>query len=612
MKTMTRSQDPITRFYLKHLPRATLRGKTLQAPCPFCSPRQKAQGQLVVFLNPDSYFHGYFRCLNRCLAGGFPLYFAEQMGLEGDDLPGYDPDREPLDERIDYPSHNINAEIIKFSERITSEQKEYFRRKGISDDVLKEMQIGYNGRYLVYPYFQADNNCYAARCINPDRPEDSFWYGDENFFGAEFQIFNCADIARCDHGTLFVVEGEDNLLTLKQLGLPAIAVPGASGLNTLDPRLFARISNLFLVTPHNPLSLQAAKKLAVRIGYKVRIIRWPKKSPRDFSLCRLAQEQGENFRDAVFQLIQQAHSFSPFASPKQEFSLFNARLERESSDEYQQLITGFHSLDKALDGIHGINIMGGTPKAGKSCLFIQIATEMALRSIPVIYYDFENSRQKIYQRTLCRLSRLTEKELRAGVEDPEKKKRLQEARIDLRSLLERFRVVTDRQLNPDTMRRHIDFLRHETRSDHTVVVIDSLHKLPFKDLSERRTGIDAWLRCFEAIRDELDVSFLVISELSRDTENKFSGRPHLGSFKGSGDIAYSADNALILVPDWDPFETMDPAQRTNTLWLVASREHSPGRIARYRLDYPFWGFEEVVETKDSGCRAGDQEVKRER
>jgi hypothetical protein len=23
---------------------------------------------------------------------------------------------------------------------------------------------------------------------------------------------------------------------------------------------------------------------------------------------------------------------------------------------------------------------------------------------------------------------------------------------------------------------------------------------------------------------------------------------------------------------------------------VASREHSPGRVAGYRLDYPYWGF----------------------
>jgi len=43
------------------------------------------------------------------------------------------------------------------------------------------------------------------------------------------------------------------------------------------------------------------------------------------------------------------------------------------------------------------------------------------------------------------------------------------------------------------------------------------------------------------------------------------------------------------------FVVFDPGpmdERTNSLWLVASREQSPGKIADYRLDYPYWGFEE--------------------
>jgi replicative DNA helicase len=165
-------------------------------------------------------------------------------------------------------------------------------------------------------------------------------------------------------------------------------------------------------------------------------------------------------------------------------------------------------------------------------------------------------------------------------------------------MLHWLRVVNDRKLSPETMRRHIDFLRHETNSEYTVVVIDSLHKLPFKDISQQRSGIDGWLRQLEAIRDELGASFLVISELERSTDGQFERQPHLGSFKGSGDIGYSADNAMVLLPQWDPFDDKPPEARCNELWLVASREHSPGRVAAYRLDYPFWGFieEEAAST----------------
>jgi replicative DNA helicase len=120
-----------------------------------------------------------------------------------------------------------------------------------------------------------------------------------------------------------------------------------------------------------------------------------------------------------------------------------------------------------------------------------------------------------------------------------------------------------------------------------------LHKLPFKNLSERRTGIDEWLRHMEAIRDEQDVAFLVISELARSTQGGYGEKPDLASFKESGDIEYSADNAMILAPNWDPLDPFSTGERESTLWLVASRESSPGKVGEYVLDYPFWGFKEL-------------------
>jgi replicative DNA helicase len=143
------------------------------------------------------------------------------------------------------------------------------------------------------------------------------------------------------------------------------------------------------------------------------------------------------------------------------------------------------------------------------------------------------------------------------------------------------------------MRRHIDFIKHETRKDELLVVVDSLHKLPFKDLTERRTGIDSWLRQFEAIRDEHQVCFLVISELSRGKGGGYGEKPDLSSFKESGDIEYSADNALILMPNWDPMSPTVAEHRQTNLWVVASREANPGLVAEYELAYPFWHFNEL-------------------
>ena len=584
--------DAVTRFYLDQLPEAQLKNNTLHAPCPFCGGRDGREAILVVFLQPDSFFHGYFRCADGCAASGFPLHFARLRGTRLAQVPGYDPDREYFGREVDYPVRNLNNELAGFADKLTAESAARLHGAGITARTLAELRIGHNGRYLVYPYVQPDGNCYAARCVHPERPDDFFWYGDERFFAPEYRVFNAPEIDRCENGTLFIVEGEENLLCLKQLGLPGIAVPAAADLEHLDPRRFEWIGTLFLWVGHNAESAALARVFATRAGFKVRIVRWPENAPKSASLHSLATEQPEGFQQRVFALIREARAFSPFPSPAGEFHTFTERLAQEAGEGWAGLTTGFARLDRALGGLHGLNILGGTPKAGKSTFAIQAAADMAGRRLPVIYYDFENGRQKIYLRILSRLSRLPVEQIRAGNLAGEEAIRLTQGLHTLETLLPWLRVVNDRKLSPETMRRHIDFLRHETRSDYAVVVIDSLHKLPFKDISQKRSGIDGWLRQLEAIRDELAVSFLVISELERGPDGQFDRQPQLGSFKGSGDIGYSADNALVLLPQWDPFGDDPPGERFNDLWVVASREHSPGLVGAYRVDYPFWGFSE--------------------
>ena len=586
--------DPVRQFYLRHLPEARAVGLTVQAPCPFCEPAKDAvPGMVVVDLDPDSFFYGYFKCLNRCKPGGFATHFGRLRGIDPMLVPGFDPDRSPFVRNIVFPGKTLNTDVKKYQVGMSQEQYASFSAFGISRAAVDEQRIGFNGRYLVFPYFLENGNCYAARCVSSGVEADHFWTGDANFFGAEFQVFNLEEIDRCENGALFITDGERNLLTLKELGYPCIAVPSLSALEALELERFAYIKHVLIVFNNTPEAQVAARNLATSLGFKVRILKWPSNVKRDFHLLQLAREKGTEFGAEVAGMIKSSRAFSPFTSPEREHLNFLEALEKDKGKSVLGVPTGFERMDQALNGIRGINIMGGQPKAGKSSFFMQVSTEAARQGVPVIYYDFENGRQKIYLRTLCRLSRLSEEALREQEPDTDTAARLGQAQAELRKMLLYFRVVTDRKLSPDIMRRQIDFIKHETRLDKCLVVIDSLHKLPFKSLSERRTGIDEWLRHMESIRDEQRVAFLVVSELSRGAEGSYSRMPDLGSFKESGDIEYSADNALILQPNWNLLDALSTQERKSTLWLVASRENSPGKVGEYMLDFPFWGFKEL-------------------
>ncbi len=588
---MSEGNDVISQFYLKHL------GGEWQekfiSDCPFCKDHGYDQGRLIVFLNKDSFFHGYFRCLNRCVPGGFPAWFARLAGIPLSEVPDYDQDKEIVKEQPDFPVENINDEIRAFRDRITDPVYKAFKQSGIAKAALMEMGVGFNGRYIVYPYIQEDGNCYSARCVYPERSEDYFWHGKEEFSTEPFNIFNIQDIKRCEQGALFVCEGEENLLTLKQLGFPGIAVSHYNVLEKIPTLLFEKVKTLFICVANSLESENSARNLASRVGYKARILDWPTQSPKQYNLWQLAKDSGKAFGEKFGQMLKTSHAFSPFSSPLREYHSFLKTLEKEQGEEFLNLSSGFPLMDAALGGIHGINVIGGAPKVGKSTFMIQIGSEMALRQIPVLYYDFENGRQKMYQRTLSRLARLSTDQLREQGLTEDQKRNYESARRKLQKMFFFWRVINDRKVTPELMRKHIDFIRHETRSEYTVVVIDSLHKLPFNQFTERRTGIDAWLRQMESIRDELQVSFLVISELSRGVAGSYLEEPHLGVFKGSGDIEYSADNAMVLHPTApERGGAAGSAGKGNTLCLVASREHSPGRIANYCQDFPYWGFTE--------------------
>jgi hypothetical protein len=507
-------------------------------------------------------------------------------------VPGFDPDQEAFAQEHAYPVRNLNKEIEQFMRLIGQEQLDWFAELGIGAQLLQAMRIGFNGRYHVYPYIMENGQAYAARCIRPGRADDFFWHGNEAFFKGAHRIYNVREIDRCQGGSLFITDSEDALLALKAIGFPGIAVPSASDLEVLNGERLDGVHHLVVAVNNSPEAQAAARDLATNLGYKVRMLQWPGGLARGYDIADLARDKGHKFRHAVSSMIQRSSAFSPFRSPEREHRQLRHALAEERGRDLAGIRSGFAKMDQALQGLSGITILGGPPKAGKSCFSIQIATDVALNRSPVLYYDFENGRQKIYRRTLSRLSRLSDQQLRQAQLAEQERRCLDTAQKSLASMLHYFRVVTDRKLTAGIMRRHIDFIRHETGRRRVLIVVDSLHKLPFKNLSERRTGIDAWLRHLEALRDEFNAAFLVISELSRGAGGHYHDQPDLGAFKESGDIEYSADNAMILQPDWDPVDPIADNRRLNSLWMVASRENSPGKIATFQLDYPYWGFKE--------------------
>ena len=74
----------------------------------------------------------------------------------------------------------------------------------------------------------------------------------------------------------------------------------------------ARIEHLFLLMNNTPESRMAAKELAVRLGYKARILNLPNHLKRGEQLAHIAVDQKIDTKKSVLQMVQQSKAFSPF------------------------------------------------------------------------------------------------------------------------------------------------------------------------------------------------------------------------------------------------------------------------------------------------------------
>lgn len=614
--------EELLAFYRTHLPGATVAAERdgvcirLSAPCPFCAakvdggsggasagipgneegdPGPARRGTLLVDLDPDSLFLGLHACSSLCSHPGYALELARRLEVDLRQVPGFDPDREELWRPPALPHGHKDNEMFRFVRMLSPSMREPFRHGGIGDRVLDLFRVGYNGRMYTFPYLQQDGHCYALRATTLTRFDEPLWLGSELFFGPPHNLFNGPEVAHADGGTLYVTVGERNALAIAQAGYPVVAVPTNQDDESVTADRLAFVRRVVVVTENSAEGQDVARRIALRLGYKVRIVRWPLETKKGFSVADLLAAEPERFPARLWELTRLSEPLSPLSIARREFAAYQEVLERQRGRDLLGLRTCFPRLNQALDGLRGINILGAQPKTGKSTFFMQVATSLALdEDTPVIYYDFENGRNKIYTRTLCRLTRMAEKEVLGASVAPARREELGEALARIRRMMGLFKVVTDRKISPDLMRKQIEFLRLDTGRDRMLLVVDSLHKLPFGRLTERRSGIDEWLRHFEQIRDEMDVTFLVVSELSRGLEGGYDEQPDLASFKESGDIEYTADNALIMTTQGSVYEQEggDEGGRTVHLWLVASREMSPGKVGDYEVDFPYWGFGE--------------------
>jgi replicative DNA helicase len=208
------------------------------------------------------------------------------------------------------------------------------------------------------------------------------------------------------------------------------------------------------------------------------------------------------------------------------------------------LSTGFAKFDEMTGGLHGgeLIILAARPSMGKTALALNIAQHVATHPRmrkPVAVFSLEMSSSSLLTRLLCAAARVDQHKFRAGYLNAAERHKLQAALADLTE----SPLFLDDTPGVHMMDIHAKLRRLKSEHGLNLVVIDYLQLMGSQGRTENRNQeVSAISRGLKLMSKDLDVPFLVLSQLSRASETRPGDhKPQLSDLRDSGSIEQDAD-----------------------------------------------------------------------
>jgi len=167
-----------------------------------------------------------------------------------------------------------------------------------------------------------------------------------------------------------------------------------------------------------------------------------------------------------------------------------------------------------------------------------VATHPQMRK-PVAVFSLEMSSASLLTRLLCSAARVDQHKFRAGYLNADERRKLQVALADLTE----SPLFLDDTAGVNLMDIHSKLRRMQAEHGLSLVVIDYLQLMSNRGRSENRNQeVSAISRGLKLMAKDLNVPFLVLSQLSRASETRIGDhKPQLSDLRDSGSIEQDAD-----------------------------------------------------------------------
>lgn len=465
------------------------------------------------------------------------------------------------------PAQDQSAYFAECHARI--EQTDYWKRRGLSREVVERFNLGYDPNYtkstgpqgwkaLIIP---TSSTTYAARNTDPAADKGNRYRKVGNVL-----IFNQAALGTADK-PLFVVEGELDALAVMSVGGEAVAISSTANVDA-----FLRI--LKTQRPKHPLLIAldrdepgqaAAEKLAAGLqqqglsSYRVEErLMGTAKDPGE-----AIQKDREAFREAVLQaenieaeLLKAERDAYMKTSAAAHLAAFAEGI--QDSVNTPAIKTGFATLDAALDGglYEGLYIVGAISSLGKTTLITQMADQIAEQGHDVIIFSLEMARSELMSKSISRQTLLKVQETNGdtrnaktarGITDGKRYQNYSETELSIiKAATRAYASYADHIFIHEglgslgveqiraTVEKHISFTGRRP-----VCIVDYLQILaPHSDRATDKQATDHNVMELKRITRDNKLPLIAISSFNRAN---YKEAVTMEAFKESGAVEYSSD-----------------------------------------------------------------------
>ncbi len=212
--------------------------------------------------------------------------------------------------------------------------------------------------------------------------------------------------------------------------------------------------------------------------------------------------------------------------------------------------TGFKDLDAKTSGLQksDLIILAARPAMGKTAFALSLALNAAVKGgASVMIFSMEMAKEQLGQRLLSMESKVEMQKLKTG--------RLE--RLDWDDVNSALEVLSGAEIFIDDtagisimeMKSKCRRLKAENKLD--LIIIDYLQLMnpEGRSLDSRTQEISVISRNLKLLARELDCPVIVLSQLSRNPEQRTDHRPMLSDLRDSGSIEQDADIVIFLYRD---------------------------------------------------------------